>query len=442
DSVPPAPVLEAVDDCSEVTIVMDEVLYPQLCPDYYALVRTWTATDACGNTTVAEQTVIVQDTEAPVLHGVPQDISAGCNAIPDVPPPGTVTATDNCSDEVDIQFVEEVYPNDCGQTIVRTWIATDACGNEAVGTQTIAVGDDGPPTLIGVPDDVTVSCTQIPDPAVVTAVDSCDADVEVLLSETITPGDCEASYTLIRTWTATDDCGNVAQAKQKIQVVDDEPPILTGVPADLTISCDEVVPMAPSDVAAIDSCGGQVQLTFEETTVPLACGMQLLRTWTATDLCGNTATAQQTITVVDNEAPVLAGVPDDLTVNLGAGDTIPQPPTVTAIDNCDPQPQVAFGESQQTMPGGYQITWQWTAVDSCGNATMGQTIVTVLEPIDVQILPGPLAACGGGSFALSALPDAGNYTWHWAADAGTFDDPTAPHVTYIQTAPGVYNITL
>ncbi len=442
DSVPPVPQVEAVDDCSEVTIELNEALYPQLCPDYYALIRTWTATDACGNTAVMEQTVIVQDTEAPVLEGVPQDISAGCNQIPDVPPPGTVTAIDNCSADVSIQFIEEVYPNDCGETIVRTWIATDACGNEGVATQTIVIGDDGPPQLIGVPADITVSCYQVPDPALVTAIDSCDVKVEVLLSETITPGDCLASYTLIRTWTATDDCGNVTQAVQKIEVVDDTPPLLGGIPADVTISCDEMVPVVPNDITAIDSCAGEMPLSFEETSVAMPCGMQLLRTWIATDLCGNTVTAQQTITVIDDEAPVLSGMPADLTINLGAGDTLPPPPIVTATDNCDPQPQITFGESQQSLPGGYQILYQWTAVDSCGNTSMDQMTVVVLEPIAAQIVVIQQALCGGGAFTLNALPASDTYTYLWRADSGFFDDSTAQQVTYYQTIPGVHQIQL
>jgi hypothetical protein len=59
----------------------------------------------------------------------------------------------------------------------------------------------------------------------------------------------------------------------------------------------------------------------------------ITRTWTATDNCGNTATATQTITVIDNTAPIFANVPTNVTVDCGA---IPSAATVTATDNCDP----------------------------------------------------------------------------------------------------------
>ena len=69
----------------------------------------------------------------------------------------------------------------CG-TIVRTWTVTDNCGNTTTATQTITVQDTQPPTLVGVPADVTVECTAIPAAATVTASDNCDADSHGQLS--------------------------------------------------------------------------------------------------------------------------------------------------------------------------------------------------------------------------------------------------------------------
>ena len=47
----------------------------------------------------------------------------------------------------------------------------------------------------------------------------------------------------------------------------------------------------------------------------------LIRTWTATDDCGNSSTGVQTISLGDNEAPVLVNIPADETINCGA--TVP-----------------------------------------------------------------------------------------------------------------------
>jgi len=66
------------------------------------------------------------------------------------------------------------------------------------------------------------------------------------------------------------------------------------------------------------------------------CPRVITRVWTATDRCGNSVSATQTITVVDTMAPVLQGVPPD--VALECGEDIPSPPAVTAFDPdaCEP----------------------------------------------------------------------------------------------------------
>ena len=67
-----------------------------------------------------------------------------------------------------------------------------------------------------------------------TAADNCDDDVPVAYSEKRTDGTCPDRYTLVRTWTATDDCGNSASVSQTITVVDTTAPVLSGDPADAT----------------------------------------------------------------------------------------------------------------------------------------------------------------------------------------------------------------
>src|SRR5207247_119586 len=61
---------------------------------------------------------------------------------------------------------------------------------------------------------------------------------------------------------------------------------------------------------ARDNCDQNPALTFSDATTPGSCpqNKDVTRTWTATDACGNTATASQTIHVVDTTAPVIEGV--------------------------------------------------------------------------------------------------------------------------------------
>lgn len=67
------------------------------------------------------------------------------------------------------------------------------------------------------------------------------------------------------------------------------------------------------------------------------CPRIITRVWTATDPCAVTASATQTITVVDAEPPVLVGVPGDVTVECGA---VPPPVRVFVLDtgNCGVPP--------------------------------------------------------------------------------------------------------
>lgn len=101
----------------------------------------------------------------------------------------------------------------------------------------------------------------------------------------------------------TTGCCDVATVT--IVLGDNTPPLLTNVPADLTISCDDAVPDAPV-VTVFDNCAG-VFIDFDETSSQNyvgACGSYTItRTWQATDFCGNTTTDDQKITVVDQTKP-------------------------------------------------------------------------------------------------------------------------------------------
>jgi hypothetical protein len=167
--------------------------------------------------------VRVFDSTPPELVGVPtEEIDADCDALPDPP---EVTAVDDCDDAPTVELIESrAERDDCSDgrfTLVRTWVATDACGNRARQAQLLSVADETAPELVGVPEDVTVSCGEVPEPAEVTAIDGCDPNPEVTFERTRSEINCEErSFVITRTWTATDACGNETSASQVITVVD------------------------------------------------------------------------------------------------------------------------------------------------------------------------------------------------------------------------------
>ena len=103
------------------------------------------------------------------------------------------------------------------------------------------------------PANVTVECDAVPLPATPTATDNCDlTSRQITFAEVAPTARCLDTYTLTRTWTATDNCGNSSTGVQTLTVQDTTPPVLSGVPANVTVECD-AVPL-PATPTATDNC--------------------------------------------------------------------------------------------------------------------------------------------------------------------------------------------
>jgi hypothetical protein len=118
---------------------------------------TWTAASEYCDASTGTQLVTLVDTVAPSLT-VPPDVNVQCPSSTSPSTTGTATATDNCSTPV-ITYSDQTSGNQCQETIVRTWQATDACYNSAMGVQMIAVADISSPMFTSVPEDTTTECT-------------------------------------------------------------------------------------------------------------------------------------------------------------------------------------------------------------------------------------------------------------------------------------------
>ena len=288
----------ASDNCSDVSITVESETIAGDAAGNYTIVRTFTATDACGNSTSASQTITVEDTTAPELS-IPADYTAECS---DELILDDATATDNCG-EVTIEVSSEETAGDCdgSYTLTRTFTATDDAGNSSCATQTITVEDTTAPELT-IPADYTAECDEalVMDDA--TASDNC-SDVSITVESETIAGDAAGNYTIVRTFTATDACGNSTSASQTITVEDTTAPELT-IPADYTAECSDELIL--DDATATDNCGEVTIEVSSETTAGDCDGSYIVtRTFTATDDAGNSSSATQTITVEDTTAPEL-----------------------------------------------------------------------------------------------------------------------------------------
>jgi len=167
------------------------------------------------------------------------------------------------------------------------------------------------------PPDITLPCNGVipdPDPTSVTwdPDPDCIYDPVVVTFVSDVPAWNGCIETITRTYKAEDASGKIAYCSHTImRKVDNDPPLISGVGGPQTISCTETPVF--SEPTAFDNCDGAliVPLPYTDAIVPGACDAvyTITRTWTATDLCGKSSTASQTITVVDNSCPPASTVP-------------------------------------------------------------------------------------------------------------------------------------
>jgi len=306
---------------------------------------------------IATTDVMVNDTVAPTITSIPADITVQCAGAVSAPNHAAVVATDNCNGALVITHSDETLPGSCANKFVikRTYTATDHCGNSTSQTQTITVNDSTTPVITSIPTNVTVQCASaVPasnDGAVV-ATDNCGGTLVITHSDQITPGSCANKFVIQRTYTATDACGNSSSRTQTITVNDNTAPVITSIPADVTLQCASAMP-APDDgaVIATDNCSGTLVITHSDQTTPGSCVNKFVikRTYTATDVCGNSSSRTQTITVNDNTAPVITSIPADVTLQCASAMPAPDDGAVIATDNCSGA--IAVTHSDQTTPG-------------------------------------------------------------------------------------------
>ncbi|MBE9575089.1 gliding motility-associated C-terminal domain-containing protein [Flavobacterium proteolyticum] len=263
---------------------------------------SYTFTDCEGNTHDWVYTYTIDDNIAPTATA-PANLTFQC--IVNVPLADVNAITDeadNCSGIVTVTVADT---NNGGTgclgspyIITRTYSLTDCAGNVANLIQTITVTDDANPVFVeNLPSDLILECSDVvPTAPILTATDNCSS-ASVVYNEVRTNGSCPSNYILTRTWVATDTCGNEATHIQTITIQDTTPPVFTGdLPQDGFADCDNIS-TAPM-LTATDNCGSVI-VAFDEQRVDGNCSnrYELIRTWTATDDCGNSTVHTQTLTL-------------------------------------------------------------------------------------------------------------------------------------------------
>ena len=126
--VPAAPTVTAMDDCDGALVpTFNETQSGTACN--LTITRTWTVSDACGNTATFVQTITVADTTAPTIVCPPTMSVTNLSPLPAVT--GSPTVTDNCDSNPSVTYNDVVTAGACAGSFVitRTWTAVDACNN-------------------------------------------------------------------------------------------------------------------------------------------------------------------------------------------------------------------------------------------------------------------------------------------------------------------------
>ena len=296
-----------------------------------------------------------------------------------------------------------IQANNCAWFTNVTFRATDDCGNSTTITLRWSIIDTQVPTFTGLQPSITVYCPNpLPTVPAATVSDNCDATVAITFSRVYKDSICDGSYTVQTTWTATDDCGNSDSTTQDIFVRDTTKPVFTLIPANKTFRCDTFVlppiPVMGINVMATDGCSPVVSITTATNSFqnpdPAVCGhysYNIVRTFTALDECGNTQTATQTISVIDSLGPVPGGILDTTAL---CSTLLPFPaPAPNATDACSGLTATPTSTGQTPTPGvctdQYTIAVHWIASDVCGNTTMFDQIVRVVDTVPPMLMNVP-----------------------------------------------------
>ncbi len=386
----------------------------------------WTATDVCGNTSGISILARLTDQSAPIFPNFAAEVTVGCSdSFP------AIQARDN-SGEVSITIAESVLPGSCAfeYDVERVITATDPCGNTTIRQQVVRVGGGSGPAIVGVE---TVVCE---DPALpeVTAFDQCAGEfVPVTLRQDTLESNCEG-LVIRRTWTATNSCGVTSESSQLVVLYDETPPKVSipvnsafrnyydfyAYPVYLTDKylIDELDALHEQSVSVSDACD---QFIVPELTVtvtrPESCEEagyteQRTYTWVATDACGNSTTLSLNFYVIDDVAPVLYGIPDDITVRCAPLPVVPEVYTAdtTLAGRTEYSEEVEAGP----VEGEFVVTRTWVATDNCGNtAKATQTILWIQDAfLECSLLLPTEAACNShGVVIRSDFSDGATYDW-------------------------------
>ncbi|GIZ14845.1 reprolysin-like metallopeptidase [Capnocytophaga catalasegens] len=288
-----------ISGCASVNITHTDIKINGSCTNAYAIRRVYTAT-GCGQSVNFEQTISIRDDKIPVFNEpLPTDISVEEGKIPEQE---DLTATDNCSANVQVTKSQEEKQENGNKVIIYKWEATDECGNKIAHKQKVTVIPSEIQFIGELPKNITISCKkEIPSVPTLQVLGNCNPKV-FYNGQTKSNEQCKNNYVLTRSWTATNDCGKTVTHTQIITIKDKVKSTFSGtLPTDISVEEGKIPEQ--EDLTATDNCSANVQVTKSQEEKRENGNKVIIYKWEASDECGNKAVHIQKITIQKNSQP-------------------------------------------------------------------------------------------------------------------------------------------
>ncbi len=236
----------------------------------------------------------------------------------------------------------------------------------------VIISDNELPVISNCPANISLNidaglCTAVATWTAPTATDNCAIQT---FTSSHNGGDAFPVGTTTVTYTATDIHGNMQTCSFTVTVTDNELPVISNCPTNISVFNDATLCTAVATWAAPtaqDNCALQTFTSTHNSGDAFPVGTTTV-TYTATDLYGNVQTCSFNVVVTDNELPIISNCPTNININNDSGlcNAVVTWTAPTANDNCSIQTFIPTHTSGATFPVG-TTTVTYSATDIHGN---------------------------------------------------------------------------
>ena len=367
----------------------------------------WTYVGTNGSVQQTQQIIVEDDLVPPVMDcdDITINLDAAGNA--SITPAQIDGGTkDNCG-IANLSLSQSIFTCAHVGNNTVTLTAVDVHGNSNTCTANVLVRDVTAPTFNTGNSTITANCQTIPPVPNVLPSDACGI-LSNIFNETTTkglnPNNCNFyTYTIVRTWTATDVNNNVSTLQQVINVQDVEDPVWTSAMPDTIygvtnpFNCQGQILLVVDNIKLTDNCAAFANLavTFQGTngssgTLNASGQYPIGETtlfFTATDPCGNHS-FKEVVIIIEDKTPPTAVCVNSITLPLNPQGDLVIPAFIVdngSYDNC----LTPFSTNEVTLDvfpdtfdcddAGKSFTITLTVTDLAGNTASCPATLTVID---------------------------------------------------------------